>query len=430
MKCSPYRHLLDDVQYRRWVENIERGSIANASECYRRVGHICKNFVTTPAELAQMDVKTATNFLLDIISHFESKNSAGTNIEKYVMALKSWWSFNDIEITKRIRIAGANHNTKYENERVPTQEELAKILDVADIRAKVALTLVAFCGFRIHVLGDFLGRDGLKVRDIPEMRINNDTVEFETVPTIVIVRRNLSKAGHQYSIFLAKQGCDYLAQYLEQRIREGQKITSDSPIITAHDSNPWKVGRHIRSTNVGDLMRKAIRNAGFEWRPYVFRRYFDTRLMVAESEGLVIRDWRVFWMGHTGDIEHVYTVNKGLPPDIVERMRASYAKGSKNLVTSGNGTSSHDRVLETFNLQFLTIAGYTKEEIEKFGDLSKFSVEQIQELLKKKSAEALGLNGNRQKVVSMQEVKGWLNQGWEFVSPLPPDEAIIKLPVL
>ncbi len=426
-KRSPYYHLLEDAQFRHWVENIERGSVASASEYFRRLGNICKNFGTTPAGLAKMDARTATSFLLDMISYHEKRQSAGTNIEKHVMALKSWWSFNDIEITKRIRIAGRDHNAKYENERVPTLQELGKILDVADIRAKVAFALVGFCGFRLQALGDFLGRDGLKVRDLPEMRINDGKVEFGAIPATVLVRKNLSKAGHQYFSFLAGQGCEYLAQYLEQRIRDGQKITLESPIITAHAGNPWKVGSHIRTTNVGDLMRKAIRAAGFGWRPYVFRRYFGTYMMIAEHERQVLRDWRVFWMGHKGDIEHVYTLNKGLPPEIVERMRQSYAKAQRQFVTM-TGEEGGDKILETFNLQFLTIAGYSKEEIEKLGDLSRLSVAQIQEMLKSKSMETLGLAGNRQKVVPLQEVKNWIGQGWEFVSHLSAEEAIIKLP--
>lgn len=42
--------------------------------------------------------------------------------------------------------------------------------------------------------------------------------------------------------------------------------------------------------------------------------------------------------------------------------------------------------------------------------------------------EMMGLHGNRQKVVLANEVKGWLRQGWEFVSHISPDEVIIKLP--
>ncbi len=426
---SPYKQLLEDDQFRLWIENLERGSVITASEYFKRIGHICDRFGITPSKLAEMDEKTAGNFLLQVVSHFEGRGCAGTYTKNYARTLRSWWSFNNIEVRKKIRIRGANESSKYENERVPMPEELEKILNVADIRAKVACTLVGFCGFRLEVLGDYLGDDGLKVADLPEMVIENGIVEFKKIPTMVIVRKRLSKAGHQFISFLPSQACGYLKQYLELRIRNGEQITTASPIITALEHNPHKVGQHIRTTNIGDLMRKAIRNAGFTWRPYVLRRYFDTRLMVAESDGLVIRDWRVFWMGHKGDIEHVYTVNKGLPEDVIEKMREAYTRSSeKCLVTIRKETMSQDKVLETFNHQFLVMAGYMEEEIKQFGDLSKLSVEQMQELIKKKSMEHLGLNGNSQKVVSMNEVKNWIEQGWEYVTSLPNDEAIVRLP--
>ena len=67
---------------------------------------------------------------------------------------------------------------------------------------------------------------------------------------------------------------------------------------------------------------------------------------------------------------------------------------------------------------------------DKLGNLSKLGIEQMQQLIKKKSMETLGLNGNSQKVVSLTECKDWIMKGWEFVSTLPDNEAIIRLPVL
>jgi hypothetical protein len=189
-------------------------------------------------------------------------------------------------------------------------------------------------------------------------------------------------------------------------------------------------GAHIRTTNISDFIRKAIRDAGFTWRPYVLRRYFDTRLMMAESDGLMIRDYRTFWMGHNGDIEHTYTLNKGLAKDVLEKMRESYSKAaSKCLVTTRRDATNQETMLETFNRQFLTMAGYSEKEISQLGDLTKLSAQNVQDLIQKKSMKALGLNGNtKQKVVPVTDVKNWIVQGWEFVSKLPTEEAVVRLP--
>ena len=47
------------------------------------------------------------------------------------------------------------------------------------------------------------------------------------------------------------------------------------------------------------------------------------------------------------------------------------------------------------------MVGYTDDEIEKPEDLSQKSPQHIQDLIKKRRMETLGLNGNRQKIVPM-----------------------------
>ena len=37
-------------------------------------------------------------------------------------------------------------------------------------------------------------------------------------------------------------------------------------------------------------------------------------------------------------------------------------------------------------------------------------------------------NGSRQKVISITDVKAYLNQGFEYVASLPNGEAIVKMP--
>jgi hypothetical protein len=76
------------------------------------------------------------------------------------------------------------------------------------------------------------------------------------------------------------------------------------------------------------------------------------------------------------------------------------------------------------------MAGYSEKEIGQFGDLSKLSAQDIQDLIQKKSMRALGLNGNgKQKVVPLAEVRNWIVEGWEYVSKLPSEEAVIRLPM-
>ena len=55
------------------------------------------------------------------------------------------------------------------------------------------------------------------------------------------------------------------------------------------------------------------------------RSYFDTQLLIAEARGKIPNDFRVFFMGHKGNIEARYTTNKGRIPDsLIQEMRGSF----------------------------------------------------------------------------------------------------------
>lgn len=427
-----------DANLRRWYNNLKQGSIITAEVGLRRMGRACKLFNTTPAKLAKMSRKQATDFLIDLVSELHSKGKQPKYISHFVKVMKSWFDFNGIKVTEKIKVSdNAEKPSKVDQEQSPTPDQFRRVLNHADPKQKVECTCVGFAGLREETIGNYLGQDGLKVADLPEMEVDNKakTVTFTKIPTQIIIRFNLSKAGHQYFTFMPEEGCQYLKELLELRMARGETLTPESPIDT---SLKWhgkalkneSVG-HITTRKIGTSMKKAITDAGFDWRPYILRTYFDTRMMMAEADGLIIRDWRVFFMGHRGDIEHVYTVNKKkLPEDLLEKMRSAFAKAAeKHLVTtSKRDVVSAETINATIRRGFLEMAGYSPEDIEKLGDLSRMSTEDIRDLVREGTKSDLGLNGNSQKVVPLQDVKQWITQGWDYVRDLPDGDAIIKLP--
>ncbi len=100
---------------------------------------------------------------------------------------------------------------------------------MATLRGKVTCSMMAFGAFRPEVFGNFVGDEGLVVGDLPEVKIEHvldgrgevvdGKVSFGAVPAMVVVRKSLSKVGHQYFAFLPEEGCRYLKNYLEWRMR-------------------------------------------------------------------------------------------------------------------------------------------------------------------------------------------------------------------
>jgi hypothetical protein len=292
----------------------------------------------------------------------EKAGHAGSYTESTLKIVKSWLAHNGKEVKRKIKIKGARETPSLKDERVPTKEELKRILLSGDKKARAACVLIAHSGLRIEVLGNYDGKDGLTLGDFPQLEIQHDSVCFTQTPAMLIVRSELSKAGHRYFTFLSEEACEYVKDYLDERMKTGEELTQRSPLITPK----LKMKPFIRATNIGDSIREAIRAGGFAWRPYVLRSYFDTQLMLAESKGLVLRDYRQFWMGHKGDIENRYTTNKHkLPEEVVEDMREAYRRSQEYLQTVKTQETSEEKIAQAFRKQLLLVAGFKQDEVDR-----------------------------------------------------------------
>lgn len=420
MPRAKYAYLLEEADVRRWYENLARGSMVTADVCLRRLGNFCELHKTTPKELVLLNDKELHDLLMDYVSSAEKRGYAGSYINSTIKAVRSWLSYNHKELKVKIKIKGVDDTPSLRDERVPTVDELRRIILAGDGKARVASVLIAHSGLRTQTLGNYEGTDGLRVKDLPEMKIEAKSIAFTNVPTVVIVRRELSKAGHQYFTFLSEEGCQYLKDYLEERMREGENITENSAIITPK----LRMKPFIKTVNIGDIIRGAIRKAGFPWRPYVLRSFFDTQLMLAESKGLVLRDYRQFWMGHKGDIENRYTTNKcRLPESVVEDMREAYRRSQQYLQTTKFGTD-REQLIEEFRRQLLLVAGFSQEDIAKT-DIAGLSDEDFQEIIRKKLLENKNDCG-MQKVIDLNELQKYLEGGWEYVATLPNQKVVVR----
>ena len=76
------------------------------------------------------------------------------------------------------------------------------------------------------------------------MTIEDGKVIFKKKPTMVVIRKNLSKIHKQYFTMLFEEGCMLLKDYLEDRMKRGEKFTPMSGII-------WKFRRTNEASELG-----------------------------------------------------------------------------------------------------------------------------------------------------------------------------------
>jgi hypothetical protein len=264
---------------------------------------------------------------------------------------------------------------------------------------------MAFSGLRPKVLGNSMGTDGVELRDFPELEINEKTVSFAKTPTRINVRHELSKTKQKYITFLGPEGCGYLKSYLKKRIAQGEELTLRSAVITYKKGyvdtgfrDDEREYRHITRKTLTQEIRSIMRPK-FMWRPYVLRAYFDTQFLMAENNGKIAHAYRHLFMGHKGNMEARYTTNKGrLPESVIEDMREAYRRSLEYLETRKT-TIGEDNQKDAMQRQFLLVAGFSGDEIEKLD--KNLSDEEFQETMRNI---LLGskTNNNSQKVIGLE----------------------------
>src|SRR5256712_10314109 len=382
-----WRRLLEDPDIKRWYDNLARGSRATADNYLRVLGRFLTANDATPQAIVSLKTKTREDLLADHISGLLEAGKAGSYVEVTKKAVASWLDWNGLRLTRKIRIPSAARRPSLREAHIPSQDDVRRVLNVADARARTATALIAFGGLRPEVLGTYLGDDGLRLRDFVEASLSSDQLKVQPVPTKIEIPERLSKTGRPYFTFLGSEGCEYLNAYLRERAEISETITGASPLIT-----PRKVDKpFMRTINVGDLLRKPMRAAGLREPPYIWRSYFASRAMLAESRGFS-RDYRTFTMGHQGDIQHVYALHKKIPPDAVEAIRRGY-RAALDFLETRKSADREAELKDLFRRQILLVVGLTEGEVDKM-DLAGMSDADLQRIVRERIVGKSWSNGN------------------------------------
>lgn len=433
--------LLENPDIKRWHDNLARGSEQTADVALRRLSLFCEQHNTDPISLVQRgkeNKKWIEDLLFDHTTMMEKAGSAPGYIVGVLKHVKNWLAFNDIEVKKRVKIQGANEAVTLADERVPTQAELKELYARGDLRSHAATALVSQAGIRLEVLGNYSATDGLSIGDLPELVIENGLVNFRATPALVVIRPSLNKSRHKYFTFLSTEGCTIVKAYLDDRLKRGEQFSPDTPVIAVefgyekHGKNKEKRARFVNTRNISRIIREAMRPR-FQWRPYVLRAYFATQLLLSESHGKLPHDYRVFFMGHKGDIEAKYTVNKGkLPTELMEDMRAAYLRSEEYLITTPRGEidkkavalEAMRRVAQAFGIDPMKVKVERQRQLKR-----ELEPEEELDLLQNEIAvrrQPVNSNGFRNQIVAEDQLITQLDMGWEIVKEVSGGRFLIK----
>jgi len=256
----------------------------------------------TPDEIvqeSQLNKKALEQYVIsldDFVGDLQAEALAPGTIVNHVKGVKALYRTNGIQITLPYRLP---RRVKY-NDRAPTPEELTKIMDLADIREKVVISLLALGGFRIGTLVN------LKYRHVKK------DLEAGTTPIHVHVEAEITKGKyHDYDTFLGTEAVEYLKVYLDMRQKGTRRDRWGIPPEVLRDESPLiRDGqtKMVKPVTTGSLylsIHKLYVKAGliqkgtakrYDLRAHSIRKYFRTQL---GSLSTIPTDYIEYMMGHT-----------------------------------------------------------------------------------------------------------------------------------
>ncbi|RLI23675.1 hypothetical protein DRO58_08785 [Candidatus Bathyarchaeota archaeon] len=233
------------AQFLKWVREDPDRLVAG---CFTREGLLDQKAVK---ELAQT---------IDLyLGELQAEGLASQTIASTKAALKTWLEINGITLP-RIPTPRIRHNY---SPRAPTPDELAKVLEIGDLRAKTIISILALSGMRVSTLAR------LKLKHL------EPDLSRGVSPVCINVPAELNKGQFcSYFTFIGEEAVRYLKLYLEQRRLGTDKIppeqlTPESPVIRTYDRDP----RPVSSKQLYYTVSRLFRRAGLLREPKLGRRY-------------------------------------------------------------------------------------------------------------------------------------------------------------
>jgi len=233
----------------------------------------------------------------DFVGELQAENLAPGTVSNHAKGVKALFRANHL----RLELDYALSKRIIYKDRAPTPEEIALIIDMAEIRTKVLISTLALGGFRSGTL--------------VKLRYRHVKLDFERgiTPIHVHVEAEITKGKyHDYDTFLSQEAADYLKIYLQMRRIGTDKmppeiITDESPLIRNSQSRiPIPISTSAVHKLIHDLYVKAnilpreTLGRRYNLRVHSIRKFFRTQLAALGAQP----DYIEYMMGHTISTYH------------------------------------------------------------------------------------------------------------------------------
>ncbi len=427
--------LLATADIQGWIKDHRSASTAKLQ--FEQLELFCRRTALDPERLVTLaSERPNKGFRVRVLDWIEAERKAGRP-DQYIKtiwyAVKSWLRFNEVgfEWSPSLDVQPA---ATLGAERVPTAEELRRLLSVLSPRDRAAVLILASSGVRIGVLANRFEAGGLTLESFPELVLSGGVPRFGKVPPSLYVPSRLSKTRKDYYTFITAEAGEALVAYLQERKRRGEKLTPGSSVISpepkashAHFRRGREDSLFISGKSLGNVIRLGLRKVmprDVRVRPHTLRAWTSSQLELAERHGKVTRSVREYFLGHNlKSVELRYNLGKKLSPASLDELRQVYARCEPFLSTmpSKSDQEAQSRMAKTM----LMGLGYSEEELANV-DFENLDVQVFQELVNKKVASSP--HRPKQQVVDSTELSRFLEEGWTVVAAINGHQVVLNPP--
>lgn len=421
-------------------ESTARAYLDNMARVWQSLGVSPQEFVDRDqAELDQLGQRV----LNSLHAHRQENGERLSEgyLKLYRAAMRSWVQWHGRAFQRPLVVGRAPVRPHARRYFIPDRQQLRTVLNLAAPRTRASIALIAFAGLRPEVQGSEEGDRGLVLGDITGIKWEKGRLAVDALPLRIDVGNDMSKNGRCYYSHLGAEGAEYLLAYLNGRIAGGETLTPRSAVFSHLKGGTGPASKKfLRTQSLCNRIKKVHHKAGLAVPPYIWRSYFDANMMLAESRGLIIRDYRQFLMGHAGDVEAVYTVRKKLPEETGRDMAERYMAALKHLETQAE--TAEEDAAEAVITAFLRGLQVPEDEIGAIdfkGEPARIEAviqTRVGALLQAQApapASAVVVAGSSepmQRLVDVGAVGQWLESGWTWAynAPVPPGKALLEAP--
>ena len=227
-------------------------------------------------------------YIIDERVRVENKQITAGTLSNTVKAVRLLLEMNDVIFNWRKLRRLIPPVKRFANDRIPSREELLKMLDATDLRGRALTLIFISSGIREGAV------ESLKAGDVSATEVDGKLVAGRLVA--------YSGDADQYVTFISPEAYNAMLSYLDYRRQNGENITKSSPLIrdlfdaknnvyARHNKPDVNDARTLDGHAIRMLYNRLFYALGFragprkrhEFSVHSFRKWFKTK---AESAGM------------------------------------------------------------------------------------------------------------------------------------------------